>query len=543
MVKNLKNPLLVMVSIFSVIFLVFCRQESILTRNWSPFSFTKLRKVEKHQTCFQKIYAHAFTRFGEICDHNNQFYNKVPEEFSTDNSVYSEGKPLVFKSHDVMPVCTRSNSVETIKQNGLLTTKPLFEYDLEYLPLCRIDSNPSKNIGALHFDPIILNFAKEWSIKEFFIRFEKYVNDEDSIMDSNFKQHLAENRNYFKENFNDKSTYKNLFSNLYDNFHSIYCVGIAKQPFMLSKQNSESQMIDFSFQKILFKIQQSFENQIKVDADLIKNSAADIFSLKYSLNKILDNKIVINSTLITDRIFISSLLNSKQSPKFDQNKKYFGDYFAEEVFCLNVCGCQENFPSLYDEFFENKLSSSLGGKYPQVTVELTGEPLINMTCPQSPSDSLDYPVLEFPGNNEYLAYMDTADIMILENEPNTPIPVMTFDDKFVLSYVDELLESRFIDLFHSEESMVIYSSTHKEDMVIDLLNPRYVPEIGFGDTNDLDERVKSNDILVENFDFMFFYNESFLGTTQNNQTRKEFTWSVMGKTRQSIDLILQDQIV
>lgn len=542
MVKNLKNSLLVMLIIFSGIFFVFCKQEYVCTRNMSSSRMKKLRKKGNHQTNFPRICTQGVTRLIDACDLTRYFDNKVHAELSTDNCISVEGKQYVFNSQDVVPECESSYPFETIKQNGWLSTKSLVEYTLEYSSLCRMDGKASGNIWTLPSEQTILNFAEECCVEELIISFEKCVHVGDSIMESYFGQYKTENRNYYKENFNNKLTFKILFSNLYDDFQIKDCVGISKQQFLVLEQNSKSKWINFYDQKILFEFQKGFEHQIRVEVTQIKNSSVDVSSQKYSLNEIVDRNIINNSTSISTGVFVPSLLNNKQSPKIDQNKKYFVDEIVEKNFSLNDCGSKVIFPPLYDESIVINFLQSLRQKYTQVKVEVTGESLTHMANPQSPN-TLDSTGLVFSGNNEYRAYNNTVGIMILENEPSISIPTISLDDRFVLSFGDELMESQFLGPFHFKENLVIYSPTHEAAMVIDLFNPVYAPEMGFGVTIDIDWHMKSHDVLVENFNAMFLGHHPFLGTKEPNQADKEFVWAAMDQTKQSIDLTSQDQIV
>jgi glyoxylase-like metal-dependent hydrolase (beta-lactamase superfamily II) len=187
----------------------------------------------------------------------------------------------------------------------------------------------------------------------------------------------------------------------------------------------------------------------------------------------------------------------------------------------------------------------IGEKYLHAIADVTDEPITHMIYSHSHPDHTGSAGQIFPEDIEYIAHQDTADILISENDPNRPIPTITFDDMYTLSVGDQLLELYYIGPFHSEGDIVIYSPKHKIAMAVDLFHPGAAPYKAFAVTVNLDEHIKAHDTLVEdfNFDVLVSGHEEILGTKEHIKTDKEFILSVMDNTKQAMELVSKDEVI
>jgi len=249
--------------------------------------------------------------------------------------------------------------------------------------------------------------------------------------------------------------------------------------------------------------------------------------------------------IIDDGIFPESMVYTKQSPVIDQEKGYFVDEIANGVYWLIGSGYQVMFLTTGEGVIVIDAPQPIGEKYLQAIADVTDEPITHMIYSHSHVDHTGSAGQIFPEDIDYIAHQDTADILISENDPNRPIPTITFDDMYTLSVGDQLLELYYIGPFHSEGDIVIYSPQHKIAMAVDLFHPGAAPYKAFAVTVNLDEHIKAHDTLVEDFDFdvLVSGHEEILGTKEHIKTDKEFVLSVMDNTKQAMKLISEDEVV
>ena len=565
--KNLNQPLLFTLAIFSVIFLVSGSFEVVFAQDIGSPTMEKQGKMGQHHMPFNGICAPGFSSLGEICVLNDRcgpgvYAGKVCvmdgkvqpylrplhqgyAGLSSDNIICAEGKQLVFKTHDATPACVNSDSIEKIKQRGWQTTKPPIACTLEYAPVCGMDGKTYGNMCALHAEHMIINHQGECSKKDLITNFEECANAGNPVMESYPRQCRTEDGTHFVEIINDSLTHETLFSTLYVDSKLVECVGVTLQQCMLVREDPNSDWENFYDTIDGFEFQSGYEYKLKVQVTEIKNPPADASSLKYSLVEILEKNIEDDSMKVDDGVFTDSLIYTKQPPTIDQDKGYFVNEIADGVYWLIGGGYQVMFLTTGEGVIVIDAPQPLGEKYIEAVAEVTDEPITHMIYSHSHPDHTGSAGLIFPENIVYIAHQDTADILISENDPNRPIPTITFDDQYVLSVGNQVLELYYIGPFHSEGDIVIYSPNHKIAMAVDLFHPGAAPYRGFGVTVDLDEHLKAHDTLVENFDFdvLVSGHEQILGTKEHIKTDKEFVLSVMDNTKQAMESVSEDQVI
>lgn len=292
------------------------------------------------------------------------------------------------------------------------------------------------------------------------------------------------------------------------------------------------------------------KHQGECSEKLLINSFEDCVNAEYVIMQSDPSKCVTEDgktfvEIIDDGIFPESMIYTKQSPVIDQEKGYFVDEIANGVYWLIGSGYQVMFLTTGEGVIVIDAPQPIGEKYLQAIADVTDEPITHMIYSHSHADHTGSAGQIFPEDIDYIAHQDTADILVLENDPNRPIPTITFDDMYTLSVGYQLLELYYIGPFHSEGDIVIYSPKHKIAMAVDLFHPGAAPYRAFAVTVNLDEHIKAHDTLVEDFDFdvLVSGHEQILGTKEHIKTDKEFVLSVMDNTKQAMELISEDEVV
>ena len=141
----------------------------------------------------------------------------------------------------------------------------------------------------------------------------------------------------------------------------------------------------------------------------------------------------------------------------------------------------------------------------------------------------------FPADAVYISHFDTAEHLKMKNDPQRPIPTITFDKKYTLSVGDQVLELSHIGDFHSKGDIVVNSPAHKVVMVVDLFHPNAAPFMYFGITRDMGEHIAVHDkLLAMDWDIMISGHEPILGTPEHLKFNKEFTLAVLDNAKTAI---------
>ena len=236
-------------------------------------------------------------------------------------------------------------------------------------------------------------------------------------------------------------------------------------------------------------------------------------------------------------IFAKTMNYTEKAPVIDEAKGYFVDEIADGIYWVVSSGYQVMFLTTGQGVIVIDAPQPIGDKYLSAISDVTDEPITHMIYSHSHQDHTGAAGQIFPADIEYIAHADTAEILISENDPNRPIPTITFDDSYILSVGNQVLELSYIGPFHSPGDIVILAPQQKVALAIDLFHPAAAPYRGFGVTVDMDEHIKAHDTLVEDFEFdvLISGHEQILGTKEHIKTDKEFVLSVMDIIEQTLE--------
>ncbi len=247
----------------------------------------------------------------------------------------------------------------------------------------------------------------------------------------------------------------------------------------------------------------------------------------------------------TNDVFPKSIMYTKNPPTIDEEKGYFVDEIADGIYWLVGSGYQVMFLTTGEGVIVIDAPQPIGEKYLQAIQEVTDEPITHMIYSHSHADHTGAAGQIFPTDIEYIAHQDTAAILVSENDPNRPIPTITFDDTYTLSVGDQVLELSYIGAFHSEGDMIILAPKQKVVMAVDLFHPDAAPYRAFGVTVNLDTHIEAHDTLVNDFDFdvLISGHEQILGTKHHIKIDKQFVLSMMDITTQAIGMVSSDEVI
>ena len=243
-------------------------------------------------------------------------------------------------------------------------------------------------------------------------------------------------------------------------------------------------------------------------------------------------------------VFESAIIFTQTPPIIDQEKGYFVTEIADGLYWLIDGSYQVMFLTTGQGVIAIDAPEGMGQKYLDAISEVTSEPVTHFIYSHIHKDHVGA-AHQFPDDVQYIAHKDAAEHLKLKNDPNRPIPTITFDDTYTLSVGNQILELSYIGAFHSKGDIVIVAPKQKVAMVIDMFHPGAGPFKAFGITKDMNAYLKAHDILLEEYDFdvLVSGHEQILATKDHLKINKEFTLDVMQNAIKSQEIVDFTQIV
>ncbi len=114
---------------------------------------------------------------------------------------------------------------------------------------------------------------------------------------------------------------------------------------------------------------------------------------------------------------------------------------------------------------------------------------------------------------EIIAHEETAKILERVNDPNRPVPTITFEDSYVLTVGDKTVNLDYHGAAHSAGNIFIYVPEEKVLMLVDVIFPNWTPLLGLAEAESISAFIEAHDRALE-YDF-----EKFVAGHLNLATR------------------------
>jgi glyoxylase-like metal-dependent hydrolase (beta-lactamase superfamily II) len=233
-------------------------------------------------------------------------------------------------------------------------------------------------------------------------------------------------------------------------------------------------------------------------------------------------------TMISKKgLFPSTIGYTVNGPEIDSEKGYAVIEIGDGLYWITDGTYQMMFLTTGEGVIVVDAPMGLGTKIQQAISDVTSEKVTHLIYTHIHKDHVGSASL-FPKDTTYISHIDTAEHLAMKNDPQRPVPTVTFDDQYILAVGDQVLELSYIGAFHSKGDIVIYSPAHKVVMAVDLFHPNAAPFQYFGIARDMGEHIAAHDKLLEmDWEVMISGHEPILGTPEHLKFSKEFTLSVL----------------
>jgi glyoxylase-like metal-dependent hydrolase (beta-lactamase superfamily II) len=110
----------------------------------------------------------------------------------------------------------------------------------------------------------------------------------------------------------------------------------------------------------------------------------------------------------------------------------------------------------------------------QAIAEVTDKPITHVIYSHSHIDHIGG-ITRLGGNPIIIAQDETKRLLVEANDPNRPIPTVTFRDKYTLKVGGQILELSYHGNAHEPGNIFIYAPAQKTLMVVDIIFPGWMP--------------------------------------------------------------------
>ncbi len=183
---------------------------------------------------------------------------------------------------------------------------------------------------------------------------------------------------------------------------------------------------------------------------------------------------------------------------------------------------------------------SLGPNLATAIADVTDEPITYFVYSHHHADHVGA-AGQFAETATYVGHEATAELLTRSNDPNRPVPTITFADSYELTLGDQTLQLDYHGNNHEPGNSFIYAPEQKVLMVVDIVFPGWVPFVGLAQAEDIPGFMAAHDqILAYDFDTFIGGHLTRLGTREDVETAQAFVLDVQANAAaalQSVDFM------
>ena len=208
-------------------------------------------------------------------------------------------------------------------------------------------------------------------------------------------------------------------------------------------------------------------------------------------------------------------------PTMDPAKGYFSDEIRGGVHWITDGSLQAMFVVTDEGVIAVDAPRSIAENNLKAIAEVTDRPVTHVIYSHAHGRHIGDAHI-FPDDAVYIAHEETAKILIGQNDPNIPLPSVTFSDNFTLEVGGQRLELSYPGVVtHVPGNIFIYAPEQKVLMLVDRITPGQMPNLQAA-TN-IPGLIELHDQILD-FDFDTFISGHgvVLGTPKGARLQREF---------------------
>ena len=216
------------------------------------------------------------------------------------------------------------------------------------------------------------------------------------------------------------------------------------------------------------------------------------------------------------------LPETAMGPQIDFSKGYLVEEIKDGLYWVTEGAYQAIFLTTGEGVIVVDAPPSIGENYLKAIAEVTNEPITHVIYSHTHKDHVGAMSM-FPEDAVYIAHKEAADTLSKRNDPNRPLPTVTFEDEYILEVGNQKLELAYYGPMHEPGNIFIYAPNQKVLMLVDVIFPGWTPFKDLAMAHDVSEFLAAHDQVLEyEFDTFVGGHLTRLGTNEDVQIQKEY---------------------
>jgi glyoxylase-like metal-dependent hydrolase (beta-lactamase superfamily II) len=240
------------------------------------------------------------------------------------------------------------------------------------------------------------------------------------------------------------------------------------------------------------------------------------------------------------------LPETTKGPQIDYSKGYLVEEIKDGLYWVTDGAYNTMFLTTGQGVIVVDAPPSIGENYLKAIAEVTEEPVTHVIYSHTHNDHVGS-ISMFPDDAIYISHQEIADTLAKRNDPNRPVPSITFEDKYTLEIVTQTLELEYAGPMHESGNIFIYAPQQKVLMLVDVVFPGWTPFKDLAMAQDVLEFLAAHDKILEyDFDTYIGGHLTRLGTVEDVEIQKEYFQDIQasaGKANQEVSFMAIGQEV
>ena len=218
----------------------------------------------------------------------------------------------------------------------------------------------------------------------------------------------------------------------------------------------------------------------------------------------------------------AALPETAKGPQIDFSKGYLVEEIKDGLYWVTDGAYNTIFLTTGEGVIVVDAPPSIGENYLNAIAEVTEEPITHVIYSHTHIDHIGAASI-FPDDAVIISQKNVALELEQRNDPNRPIPEVTFDDEYLLEVGNQSLELKYDGPMHEPGNIFIYAPQQKVLMVVDVIFPGWTPFKDLAMAQDVPAFLAAHDKILEyDFDTYVGGHLTRLGTTEDVKIQQEY---------------------
>ena len=222
-----------------------------------------------------------------------------------------------------------------------------------------------------------------------------------------------------------------------------------------------------------------------------------------------------------------------RGPTIDFTKGYLVEEISDGLYWITDGAYNTIFLTTGEGVIAVDAPPSIGENYLNAIAEVTDEPITHVIYSHTHRDHIGSAIM-FPSDATIIAHQETAIQLEQRNDPNRPVPTVTFEDKYTLEVGNQVLELEYQEPMHEQGNIFIYAPQQKVLMLVDIVFPGWTPFKDLAMAEDVPSFIEAHDIILE-YDFETYVGGHLtrLGTSEDVEIQKAYFQDIQNNAAQA----------